>query len=329
MQVSMLKMVSFGTVTANKPLSSMNIEVTPSEKLTMLNGELTDNLVTENVKGADADGAAFESTIKTAASITARWLPFGSNRKTAPDVRRGEKVCIWQYGDADKYYWSELEYNGKLRKLETVVFMISNTKVEEEEPTNENTYFFLWSTHDKMIQLHTGTSDDEPFGYDFLLNTKDGNFQITDTIENTMFMDSAAKRIVLKNAAGTSYDLNDEDLYINVVKDMITVVGGDMTTVVTGKYSIKADGDYLVQAPKVDYVTPTMTTSELFNSGSDALIGGKMTVTQGLLLGKGMTTGVSGSGGGISIKGPMDLDGSLTSSSGAKFSGSVVAPNIK
>lgn len=328
MQFSMLKMVSFGTVAANKLLSSMDIEVVPVEKLTMLNGELTDNLVTETTKGVDSSGAAFESTAKNAVSVTARWLPFGSNRKTAPDVRRGEQVCIWQYGDADKYYWSELEYNGKLRKLETVVFMISNTKAEEEEAAAENTYFFSWSTHDKIVQLHTSISDGEPFGYDFILNTKDGNLQITDTIENTVFLDSAAKRIVLKNAAGTFFDLNDENLFINVVKDMVTVVGGDMTTIVKGKSSTKVEGDYLVDAPKVDFITPVMTTTEVFNVGKNALIGTSLVVTKGLTLGNGITTGATGSGG-ITIKGPINLEGSLSSNSGATFASNVNAPNIK
>ena len=327
MQFSMLKMVSFGTVATNKLLTSMDIEVVPVEKLTMLNGELTDNLVSENTKGVDSDGAAFESTTKNSITVTARWLPFGSNRKTAPDVRRGEQVCIWQYGDADKYYWSELEYNGKLRKLETVVFMISNTKGEEEEATAENTYFFSWSTHEKLVQLHTSTSDGEPFGYDFILNTKDGNLQITDTIENTVFIDSAAKRIVLKNAAGTFFDLNDENLFVNVVKDMVTVVGGDMTTIVKGKSSTKVEGDYLVDAPKVDFITPVMTTTEEFNVGKNALIGTSLVVTKGLTLGNGMTTGAAG-GGDISIGGSMELNGPLMSSSSANFSGNVNAPNI-
>lgn len=329
MRVTSLKMISFGEVAANKPLKSMNIEVTPIEQLPMLNGELTDNLTTENIKGEDADGASFETTVKNSVTVTARWLPFGSNRKTAPDVRRGEKVCIWQYGDADKYYWSELEYNGKLRKRETIIYQISNTENEEEEPTSENTYYFLWSTHDKLIQLHTGISDGEPFGYDFVLNTKDGNFQITDTIENTIFLDSSNKRIVLKNASETSIDLNDENLFINVVKDMVVKVGGNYTTMVDGKFNMKVEGDYFTQAAKVDFVTPEFTTSEKFNAGSDGFIGGNAVVNGSLTLGKGMNTGAAGGGGDIAIKGGMTLDGAINSSSSAKFTGNVTAPNIK
>lgn len=329
MRNSILKLISYGVVAANKPLSSMNIEVSPIEQLPMLDGEITDNLTSETNKGIDADGASYEVNTKSSATVTARWLPFGSNRKTAPDVRRGEKVCIWQYGDADKYYWSELEYNGKLRKKETVIFMISNTSVEEEEPTLDNTYFFLWSTHDKLLQLHTSTNDGEPYGYDFTINTKAGNFQFTDTIENTIFLDSASKRIVLKNAADTSFDLNAESLYINVVKDYVLKVGGNMTTLVSGNYSAKVDGDYFTQANKVDFVTPTFTTSENFNAGGNAVIGGSAAVKMGLLIGKGMKTGADGGGGDIEIAGSMKLNGALDCTSTGKFAGNVTAPNIR
>lgn len=360
MKPSVFVLVSYGEVAANKPLSTKDIEVTPIEQLPMLNGELTDNLTTVNEKGKDADGASFETTVKRSVTLTATWLPHSSNRATAPDVRRGEKVCIWKYGDADKYYWSELEYNGKLRKLETVRFQISNTRDEDADAQHDNTYYFEWSTHNKLVHLHTSTSDGEPFGYDFSLNTKDGNFQITDTIENTIFLDSPAKRIVLKNASGTFMDLNAEDLFINVVRNMVTHVGGNMDTVVKGnkslivegdetinvkgndtvkidgdksqetggKYFLKAGASYKTETPKADFVTPMLETSAVLKTGGNAIVGG------GLSLAKGMVTGVSGSGGSIQLKGGIEMEGSInmqgsiTATGGATFSANVIAPNI-
>lgn len=311
----MLTLVSYGVVAANKPLSSMNIEVTPIEQVTMTDGELTDNLTSVVDKGADADGAAFETTTHTASSLTAKWLPFGSNRKTAPDVRRGEKVCIWKFADADKYYWSELEYNGKLRKLETIIIMISNTQNEDEEATVDNTYYLEFSTHGKIVHLHTSMSDGEPYGYDFLLNTKEGTFQITDTIENTIFLSSEEKRITMKNAEGSFFDLFGPDLFVNIEGNMVTHVKGNMSTIVDGDYALQVDGSTITKSPKVDFVTPQLTTSEEFAVIGNAHIG-KM-----LALGGGMTTG--GSGGG-----DIEMNGNLVVSGSGKFSARVEAPNI-
>lgn len=302
--ISKLFLYSYGVVAANKPRTSMNIEVTPMEDVMLTNGELTDNLSSMNVKGKNADGSAFETTIHSAASITARWLPFSSNRKTAPDVRRGEKVAIWRFADADKYYWSSLEYESKLRKLETVIYTFSDTRDEAAEATPETTYFIEISTHDKRIQLHTATSDGEPYGYDFLLDTRAGTFQIRDTIENIIFLDSGAKRIVMKNAAESFIDLHAEDLFINVVRNCTMKVGGNMTTTVAGNYDLTANGSYKTTTPKADFFTPTLSTSAQ------------------LIVGTSISTGSSGGGGNIS------MNGSIQATGGAVFSGSVKASNI-
>lgn len=324
----MLVPYSIGIVAANKPLKSMEIEVTPREDLTMANGEVTDNLATANTKGKDASGASFETTVRSSTTVTARWLPLGSNRKTAPDVRRGEKVMIWKFADADKYYWSSLEYEAKLRKLETIIFAISNTQDEAADADGDNTYFIEFSTHNKRIHLHTSVSDGEPFGYDFMFDTKNGTVTLKDTIDNLIYLESAAKRIILKNASNTYMDLNDKDLFVNVIQNMVVNVGGDYTTVVKGKYSLKAEGGYLTDTPQADFVTPKFTTSEDFNVGKDSQLVGLLKVGKdasvggSLSLGKGMTTGAGGGGGSIT------LNGSITATGGATFSSAVIAPNI-
>lgn len=307
MKQSSLTFYSYGVVAANKPLSSMNIQVSPLEDLPMMNGELTDNLSTDNVKGQDADGAAFETVVHTSATLTARWLPFSSNRKTAPDVRRGEKVAIYKFSDADKYYWSSLEYEAKLRKLETVIYAFSNTQDEEADAEADNTYYLEISTHTKQIRLHTSTSDGEPVGFDFVLNTKDATFQFLDTLENVFFLDSLSKRFVLKNAEECFVDLNARDLFINVP--------GDMSIKVGGKFSIVAQGGLYVQAPAgTQFVTPKLSTSEVLQTGGDVVCGGSLSIARG------MTTGASGEG-----DGHISLNGNIEASGTAKFVGEVTA----
>lgn len=307
MEQSKLIMFSYGVVAANKLLPSKEIQVTPMEQLSMVNGELTDNLSTINNKGFDADGASFETTIKQAATLTARWLPFSSNRKTAPDVRRGEKVCIWRYADADKYYWSELEYEGKFRKLETVIWAFSGTKDEDANEGEDNTYFLEISTHTKQVRFHTSQADGEPYGYDFVLNTKDGVFQFMDTIENIIYLDSAAKRMLMKNADGTFINLDGKDLLINVE--------GDMTTNVKGKYNLTVEGDYATKTPKATFITPHFITTEEFQCGKNAIVG------ENLLLGGGMQTGIAMGAG----SGTIQLNGSIQAQGGAEFTGEVKA----
>lgn len=318
----------------------MELEVTPMEEASLVNGELTDNASEETVKGKDADGASFESSTNTSATITARWLPFSSNRKTPPDIRRGEKVAIWRFGDADKYYWSELEYEAKLRKLETVVYSFSNTQVETDDSTAETTYYLEVSTHDKVIKLHTSQSDGEPYGYDIVLNTKDGNFTFMDTVENFLRIDSKERQFIMHNTDKTYFEINKEDINfyairdinffagrnftLKVIQDYISNVGGDSTTNIAGARAMKVGTTISYDAPSsIDFETPSLNTSKVLTTGSNALIGGGIST--------GNTSGASGTSrinGTIEVLEELQLKGFLNSSSGARFAGSVDAPNI-
>lgn len=340
MGLSQLQIFSYGVAASNKELSSHDLEITPMEQASLVNGELTQAATEDTVSGKDADGASFEASTNTSATVTARWLPFSSNRKTPPDIRRGEKVAIWRFGDADKYYWSELEYEAKLRKLETVVYSYSNTQVEDEEATSETTYYFEISTHTKVIKVHTSQSDGEPFGYDIVLNTKDGNFTIMDTIENYFRLDSQEHQLILSNADKSYFEINKEDINLYAIRDFNIFAGRNMTmriisnflsnigenssTKIGGNRIQEVGGNISYSAPKnIDFTTPSLNTSKVLTTGSNALIGGGIST--------GNAAGESGQAvinGPIRIVGEVQLDSFLHSDSGASFAGSVDAPNI-
>lgn len=206
---SKLKKYSLGVVAMNKLRSSDLIEAVPIEDMNFVDGELTDNVAKYEAKGKDSQGQAYEHAIDSTVTILAKWIPDGtSNRLTPPDVRRGERVQIWQYGDQDKYFWSTLFYEPDLRKLETVIYSYSNTRDEDTKSAADTTYYFEVSTHDKHITLHTSNSDGEPFVYDIQLNTKEGFLLIKDDIGNYIQLDSKNVRIEAKNADGSWFDMN-------------------------------------------------------------------------------------------------------------------------
>lgn len=218
---SKLHIYSLGIVAANKELSSKFIEVTPIEALMMLDGEISDNLQQVRSKGRSASGNTYEDSIDTTASIQAEWLPIGiTNRVTPPDVRRGEHVVLYKFGDVDKYYWTTLLYDMRLRKLETAIWAFSNTRNESTDGTADTTYFLEVSTHKKLVHLHTSVSDGEPFTYDIQLNTKDGVFTFQDDIGNYIQLDSKNVRIEVKNADGSWIDMNRKTINIYAPQDI-------------------------------------------------------------------------------------------------------------
>lgn len=230
---SKLHFFSIGIVAANKALASREIEVTPVEELPMLDGEISTNADTQDTKATDASGKAYSASVQTQVTIKATWLRFGSaNRMTPPDVRRGEVVMIYQFGDADSYYWVVLKDDSRLRKLETVIWAISAT-TDESKPTDASvSYYFEVSSHNKLIHIHTSKANEEPFEYDIQLNTGEGSFTITDDAGNYVRLDSAARRIELKNSDGTHFDLD---------RGILKLIAPDSIACTAPSFSINAE----------------------------------------------------------------------------------------
>lgn len=231
---SKLKPYSLGIVAKNKLLDTHKIEVTPIEDLVMIDGEITDTGVDVNSKGSDRFGSTYETNVAASNTVEATWLPFGSpNRFTAPDVRRGEYVMIYQYGDVDKYYWTTMKDDLTLRKLETVIYAYSGTRDEFKGVSADTHYFLEISTHKKLVHFHTSKADGEPYVYDVQICTKAGYIIIQDDIGNIFTIDSKEHRIELMNTDGTHQDM-DKRNYTVTVPDNTTINTGKNTTITTG-----------------------------------------------------------------------------------------------
>lgn len=233
LQLSKFRFYSVGIVAANKALSSDVIEVTPIEELSMLDGEIDGVNLNVGSKGTNAAGEAYETNVATNMAIQATWLKLScSNRLTSPDVRRGAQVIIYQFGDSDKYYWTTLLDDSKLRKLETVIWGISATSDESATPNPSNMYYFEISSHSKLVTFHTSQANGEPWGYDIQINTDKGYVVIEDTAGNFFKLDSSATSLTMKNVNGSIVD---------ITKDICTITTPAEVNITTKRYTLKAD----------------------------------------------------------------------------------------
>ena len=255
--MSQFQFYSIGIVAANKPLKSRHIEVTPMEDSPMLDGEITDNQDKYESKGSNSEGQAFEVSLKTTASIRALWVPFGdTNRKTAPDVRRGERVAIYRFGDADEYFWTTMTHHEKIRRLETAVYAYSNNSKENIENDSSSTYYFEISTHTKLITFHTAKNDGEFCSYNFQVNTKLGNFTFEDDIGNFIFLDSKEKQIKMKNIDDSFVDINRKIITLQSLDKIIlntqhVEINAQSTLKITTSDFTTTTNGYKINAPTV------------------------------------------------------------------------------
>lgn len=212
MDTSNYRVYSIGIVATNKPLSAREVAVMPIETLPYLDGELDSRPEDQEASGVDGAGQAYSVKITADNAIIATWIG-ETHRRTPPDVRRGERVLLWQYGDADKFYWSSLGMDDNLRKLETLVFSVSDTADEAIDSTQpENSYWLEVSTHTGQITLHTSKANGEPFEYTFQFNTREGMVVLTDDVGNYLEFNSTDTLIRAMNRMGTYLELNKRDI---------------------------------------------------------------------------------------------------------------------
>lgn len=253
---SKYRVVSVGIAAENKALNSHTLPVVPIEMFPLMNGEVMESLDEVEVSGMDQREVEYTITIKSSSTLTCDWMPHGSNRVTSPDVRRGERLLIWQYADSDKYYWTPLGMDDDLRRLETVIHAWSATPdIDAELSLTENMYSLEVSTHGKQITLHTTQADGEPFEYTLQLNTADGIFFITDQDGNSVQLDSANRVLKSVNSDKTEVTIDKTNLFA-YAKDKIRArsddlmeisAGGDVTMFIEGNLNQYVKGDWNVQ----------------------------------------------------------------------------------
>ena len=221
--VSAFHFYSLGIVAANKGLGTHVIEVVPIEQSTFANGEMTDHANPITATANDSKGVHYSTTINTTASIKAKWLPLGSsNRITSPDVRRGATVMIYRFADTDEFHWTTCKDDMDLRKLETVVYAFSATKVEGAKTDHANSYYLEVSTHNKVIHLHTSTANGEPYAYDIQLNADTGFIMMKDDQGNVLTFNTPEHRISLLNQDASLVEVNKTNINLSCT-DTITM----------------------------------------------------------------------------------------------------------
>jgi hypothetical protein len=209
---SMFRLVAVGTAAENLALNSNELMVSPHEKLGFMDGEIVDKVDAmeydhQNSDGKEATGVAFVSN-----NHPAKWLPT-SNRKTPPNIRRGERVKIYQFGSNEQYYWRAFGLDDHLRRLETVVFGINANPAEGQDGADpENMYFIEFSAHKKMITMSTSKKNGEFCTYDLQFDMASGKIILQDDQGNHALFDTANTHILFKNMLGTFLEVNKQDL---------------------------------------------------------------------------------------------------------------------
>lgn len=235
MDATCFKIVSIGIVAENKSMVNMDgswnhvVDVTPIESMNMLDGEIKSNPEMVENKGVDRNGQQFGSAVAVDQTVKATWLPLGTNRVTSPDVRRGERVYLWQAADDDKYYWTISGLDDDKRRLETAVFAFNGSPSAGGLDLN-NCYYFEVSTHNKTITLETSTANGESHRYLLQINAAESVITIQDDAGNYFQLDTDEHKLILQNQDGCHVILDKTKIDIKAIDELHLDVGATQVT---------------------------------------------------------------------------------------------------
>lgn len=253
LNASVFRRVAVGQVAENKALRSRTIRFTSTEILPFLNDEVASNVMPLDYAGLDAQANKYEGSLTTDNTLEATWLPSGSNRVTPPDVRRGERVEIYQSADEDLYYWRAMGLDDNLRRLETLVIAINaNASSTNDKALDfDSCYFVEMSSHTGSITLQTSLKNNEKAAYEVHFNTAQGTFQLQDNVGNYLMLDSVQNVWRVQNVLGTYVALDKETLYGYAPKMVSLEAGTQLKANVGGSNINITSGNITIASPTV------------------------------------------------------------------------------
>lgn len=316
MQVSKLQLFSIGYAMENKKLSSKNLYITPIELLAYLDGDIVHEETKDTTEGVDYFGEHYSVSAISSNGLEAEWMPLGdSNRDTAPDIRRGARLLLYRYADADKYYWVDPGMDSGIKRLETVRWTFSNTKDESVKALSaDNSWYMELSTHTKLITLATNKSDGEKFAYTIQVNAKEGAVTISDDVGNFFEIDSEERKLTLKNKDGSYFILDKGKGYWSTPESI---------DIDTREYSVKCLNYKMNATNSITETTKTRTSAGDTNSVDyNKSTFTKLVDVSGLLTIKAGIAATAGGGATASFAIPMNV------TAAANFTGTLTNNNI-
>lgn len=265
-QESEFKLYSLGIAANNKVINSNTLYVTPIESVMMQDGELVSKPFKQDGEGWDVDDKKYNTTVKTDTAIECTWIG-STNRRTSPDVRRGERVQIYRFADRDEYLWDSLGLDDHLRKLETMTLGISGTPDEKKHGTDlDKGYFIEFSTHKGAITIWTSKENGEFTTYAVQIDAKNGRYTVSDALGNNVHINSKDTIVELENADGTLVQLNKQDVIVKAPRN-IDVKAENAIRIEAGfNLVLKAGGKVLVDG-QAEFLSPVKMYAPLTATG--------------------------------------------------------------
>lgn len=260
---------SIGRAAVNKALDSRDLQITLTEVLGFLDGEIEDNIESVESNVTDKDGNTHIYKSQTSNVVTATWLPFDTNRVTPPDIRKGERVMVYRMTNTERYFWIELGLDDNLRKLESVVYAYSaNPDISVHELSIEKCYFLEISAHKKVTTFSTSMANGEVTRFLVQFNGADGTMTVKDNHGQEIFTSALDRVIRAINGDTTEVILDRTECRVKAPTIVKIDAGTDILMSAGANFKLNAGGNIDIVAGGTTTVTGAASTLVLAGGGT-------------------------------------------------------------
>lgn len=273
-----IKTVGWGTAASNIGPMGNTLHIIVHEWHSMHDGEIDVTVDPLESNTMDMDGKMSSDKIQTTQTIHATWMPSGSNRLTAPNVRVGERVEVLEESDTGNYYWRPAGLDEKHRRLETIIWGISATPNEGDDPYDpENRYWIEFSSHSKKIVLTTSAKNGEKARFNITVDGGEGLFNLMDHKGNFATLNSVEDNWKVATTQGSFIEIDKVDINMVAVDNMVAKIGNNMSVDAGNNIAVSAGSNMSISASNDMSLSSTTMTA----SGTDSVVvkGGGATMT--------------------------------------------------
>ena len=239
--MNIINHLGVGTVAATKQTGSNEIMVYLPRFAPQAEGRTVATATEVEKTSQNAYGEETKSKVLTTNAFPAEWRAMGdSNRVTAPDVREGSQVSIYQVSGQAKYYWTTYGVNAETFRLETVVMGYSaNPSINDDTPFNiENFYTLTVSTHEGFAAFRTTQQNNEKTTFEIKVDSMNGKIMASGGQKNFFMLDDMAHQLVYKNVDNSIFDVSKKKVTV-YTEDSITLAAKETVSFKTTNFNLE------------------------------------------------------------------------------------------
>lgn len=325
-----LNSLGWGTVAENAIVGKEDqILVFLNEQFPNSSGQLEVNPEIFTTSGNDSKGKHYTIRQNTESTITATFLNRDTNRITAPQVQKGERVLVYQFDNDKTYYWEPANLDNHKRVQEAVVHAYAAKKPTDGKDlvptTPENSYTTTVDGINGLIEQRMTEANGEVSPWLTQYDAKNGNMVITDQKGNIIQINTKETTIEIVNADRSHIQLKRDVINIYSENQLNIEVSNEIN-IQTKTLNIKCDTynhECSTYNHKADKVVWNANTVEM--SGSEFTLNYPTINLVGQVNAGGLSVTGNGGSGNARIRGNTEVQGSQTIQGSVSIQGTLTS----